>query len=69
MTTTLLRLPAVMSKVGLKKAAIYAKASTGQFPKPVKMGGASGWRADEIDAWIAKISAARPASQPTTGQG
>lgn len=50
----LLRLPAVMQRVGLRKTAIYARMRLRQFPKPIAIGvRARAWRASDIDQWIA----------------
>jgi prophage regulatory protein len=52
---SLLRLPEVMRRVGLKKAAIYAKIAQGEFPRPVAIGlRARAWRASDIEKWIAQ---------------
>ncbi len=61
----ILRLPAVMSRTGLKKSTIYAGVKAKSFPQPVKLGAASGWLEHEVEAWLALRVAARPASQPT----
>ena len=54
----LLRLPAVIRRVGLRKTAIYEKIRRGEFPAPVAIGvRARAWRASEIDNWIAERSA------------
>ena len=39
----------------LSKASIYRQMHAGAFPKPVKLGerAAVGWRAEEIDEWVA----------------
>lgn len=51
--TTLLRLPAVIQRVGYKKPTIYAKIKDGTFPKPVKLGErAVAWQESEIEVWI-----------------
>jgi prophage regulatory protein len=50
----LLRLSQVRALTGLSRASIYAKATQGQFPKPVKLGArASAWIASEVQDWIA----------------
>lgn len=49
----LLRMPQVLDRVGLKKTVIYERIKAGTFPKPIKLGSASAWHAQEIDAWIA----------------
>lgn len=56
---TLLTLPEVTKRVGLQKTAIYASISDGNFPAPVKVGGASRWVETEIQGWIAKMAAGR----------
>ena len=70
-TETLLRMPAVVSRVGLKRAAIYARIETGDFPQPVAIGiRAVAWPSSDIDNWIAerigeRITVSRPKqSQP-----
>jgi len=59
MTDTLLRLPAVMARVGLKKTAIYARIAAKTFPAPITDGGVSRWLESEIDAYIAALKAQR----------
>ena len=59
---TMLRLPAVKSRVGLGRSSIYAAVKRGEFPAPVKLlgGRASGWIESEIDAFLtARINATR----------
>lgn len=48
----LLRMPQVLDRVGLKKTAIYGMIKAGEFPKPIKLGSASAWHAEEIDSWV-----------------
>lgn len=48
----LLRMPQVLARVGLKKTVIYDRIKAGTFPKPVKLGSASAWPENEVDAWI-----------------
>lgn len=51
----ILRLPEVISRVGLKRASIYQYISASNFPKPVSLGPrAVGWLEHEIDAWLDK---------------
>jgi prophage regulatory protein len=51
---TILRLPQVQERVGLKRSTIYNRISEGSFPKQVSLGGrAVGWSSDAIDSWIA----------------
>jgi prophage regulatory protein len=50
---TLLRLPAVLTVVGLRKTAVYQRVRTGEFPAPVQLTTrAVAWRAQDIEAWI-----------------
>lgn len=50
----LLRLPAVESLTGLRRAHLYALARNGRFPRPLKIGArASAWQASKVHAWIA----------------
>lgn len=54
---TLLRLPQVEARTGLKKSAIYAgmKSSPPTFPPCIKLGPrAAAWSSSSIDAWIAE---------------
>jgi prophage regulatory protein len=50
------RLPTVQERVGYSRTTIDRKVKDGTFPKPIKLspgqGGAIGWRASDIDAWI-----------------
>ena len=56
---SLLRLPAVLQRVGLGRSAVYDLIKQGKFPSPVKAGGASAWPDNEIDTWIASLVAER----------
>ncbi len=67
MTTRLLRLSEVRSRVPFSRASIYAKISRGQFPKPINLGArAVAWREEDITAWIAERVEA--SDQPKAGQ-
>ena len=62
----LLRLPAVLDRVGLGRSRVYELIAEGRFPTPVKLSErAIAWPSDEIDAWIAERIAARD-SEATT---
>jgi len=53
----LLRLPEVISRVGLKRSSIYQRMSDGRFPKSRSLGSKCVvWVEAEIDAWIAEVS-------------
>jgi prophage regulatory protein len=50
----ILRLPDVMSRVGLRRASIYLHMTKGAFPKPISLSArAVGWLESDIDGWIA----------------
>jgi prophage regulatory protein len=59
-TDSLLRLPEVERRTGLRRAHLYKLARSGNFPRPIKIGArASAWRSSEIAAWIeSRIAAA-----------
>jgi prophage regulatory protein len=58
-TESLLRLPEVERRTGLRRAHLYKLARAGTFPKPLKIGArASAWRASQVAAWIASRVAA-----------
>ena len=62
--TRMLRLPEVMSVVGLRRACIYKMQREGIFPKRIRIGvRAVGWLDSEIHAWLAK-RAGRAVSPP-----
>lgn len=49
----ILRIPAVMEKIGLRRTTIYAYIAAGKFPRPLPLGErAVGWREEEINDWI-----------------
>ena len=49
----ILRLPEVMTRVGLKRASIYQHMAAGAFPKQIALGvRAVGWLESEIDTWL-----------------
>jgi prophage regulatory protein len=53
----LLRLPEVISRVGLRRSAIYQRMSEGRFPKCRSLGAkCSVWVESEINAWIKSVS-------------
>ena len=55
MQQELLRLPAVVARVGWGRSTIYAKVKTGEFPPPIALGArARAWISTEVDAWIAR---------------
>ncbi len=53
----LLRLPEVISRVGLKRSSIYQRMAEGRFPKARSLGPRCAvWVETEIDAWIASVA-------------
>ena len=63
-TQKLLRLPAVMGVVGLRRSAIYARCADGRMPPPCHLGRAALWPADEIEDWISRV---RERGEPPVG--
>jgi prophage regulatory protein len=61
MTHTILRLPQVISEVGLSRSAIYQRITEDSFPKSINLGGrAVGWLASDIQGWIkSRLAATR----------
>ena len=56
----LLRLPEVLTRVGLSRSEVYRRITDGTFPRPVKLGErASAWPEQEIEAWAAARIAER----------
>ena len=56
----IMRLPEVVNRVGLQRAAIYQHIAKGSFPKQIAIGErAVGWLEHEIDAWLQALVAAR----------
>jgi prophage regulatory protein len=55
MSNTVLRLPAVKSRIGLSRSMIYDLVSKGSFPSPISLGPrAVGWLESEVDAWLSR---------------
>lgn len=53
----LLRLPEVISRVGLRRSAIYQRMSEGRFPKCRSLGPkCSVWVEAEITAWVEAVA-------------
>lgn len=60
---SLIRLPAVLARVGLKQSRLYELVKAGEFPAPVRVGiRAVAWRESEVSAWIASRPTARPSN-------
>ncbi|RZU41740.1 helix-turn-helix transcriptional regulator [Edaphobacter modestus] len=55
MSNKILRLPAVKTKTGLSRSAIYARVSQGTFPAALSLGpNTVGWLEADVEAWIDK---------------
>lgn len=48
----LIRLPAVLERVGLGRTAVLDRVKAGSFPSPVKIGRATMWSESEVSAWV-----------------
>lgn len=54
MQCSIYRLRDVQRLTGLSRSQIYALASRGSFPRPIKLSErASGWLSSEVEQWIA----------------
>jgi prophage regulatory protein len=54
---SILRLPEVLSIVGLSKSSLYALIKAGKFPGSVPLGKrAVGWKASKVFAWVGALS-------------
>lgn len=55
MSHKLLRLPAVIKRVGMSRSSVYRKIQEGSFPAPIKISERlNGWPESAIDDWIAE---------------
>lgn len=66
MSHTILRKQDAAKKVGLCKQQLQLLINAGEFPGPIKLGGADsravGWVESEVDAWIEQKIAERDAA-------
>ena len=53
---TLLTVKDVQSRVRFSRTKLYELISEGVFPKPVRIGGSSRWRSDDVDMWIDQVT-------------
>jgi prophage regulatory protein len=49
---SLMRMPEVERRTGLKKSALYAQIKNKKFPAPVRMGELTGFVESEVESWI-----------------
>jgi prophage regulatory protein len=61
----ILRLPAVITRVGRSRSSIYSMMADGKFPRALSLGGprAIGWDESDIDDWLAGLS-----QKPSSGR-
>lgn len=52
MNKRLLDVKAVAEACGLSVRSVWRMADAGKMPRPVAIGRARRWRADELDAWV-----------------
>ena len=58
-----LRLPEVVSRIGVSRLAIYVWTAAGKFPAQVKLGSLTVWIEAEVDAWmLERVQAGRTAN-------
>ncbi len=52
----ILRVKSVLAATGLSRTTLWRRVRSGDFPRPLRLGGPSsrcvGWRAGEIAAWV-----------------
>ncbi len=54
--TGYIRLPAVLQHIPVSRSTWWEGVRTRRFPAPVKIGGVTAWRVEDIHALIARIS-------------
>ena len=50
-----IRLPEVLTLVGLKKTTLYNLIQQGDFPKPMRIGASSFWTNEDVREWQLKM--------------
>lgn len=53
---------AVAEMFGISRPTVWRRVSDGEFPRPIKIGGSTRWRKDEMEAVIERASEARGAA-------
>ena len=52
----ILRTPAVLALIGLSRTSLWRRVRAGDFPAPVRLGGAGaravGWRRADVERWL-----------------
>lgn len=66
--TRILRLPAVLNRIGISRSSFYVLIENGEFPKPINLGARSvGWLESDAEDWLsAKIQRSRSTSNKDT---
>jgi predicted DNA-binding transcriptional regulator AlpA len=59
-TLSLISIQEVMGQTRIGRTMIYELAKNNEFPRPVKVGGASRWIREEISDWIRALALKRP---------
>jgi len=50
---TILRLPEVMARTGIRRTTLYRRMAEGTFPKSIALGGnCTGWYQSDVEDWI-----------------
>jgi prophage regulatory protein len=71
---SLLRLPELLARTGLKRSTVLALMQRGAFPLPIKLGSRlNAWASNEVEDWVAQQIATRPRktfteASPTSSQ-
>ena len=61
-----LRIAEVSKRIGLGRSTVWQMVKDGAFPSPLRLSErAVGWRANQLDEWLQRRSAAGPAKVPT----
>ena len=60
---SLLTLDGVMERLGVARTTVYRLMEDEGFPRPLKVGRANRWKADEIEAWLECQAEARELSR------
>lgn len=70
MTTKLMKLPAVLTRVAISRSKLYAKVKEGTFPAPISLGArAVAWVEAEVDEWVdSLVQASRKSGAKTRMQ-
>jgi predicted DNA-binding transcriptional regulator AlpA len=65
--TGFVRLPTILQHIPIARSTWWEGVRTGRFPTPVKIGGVTAWRAEDIRALIDKIGQHEPMRREAEG--